>query len=87
MHADIFTLTAQKLLFNVSQRDMQQHWPAVRTGKWHGSTGQVVQQRPDLVVMQVLMGAYRSVTGHHGQEMVEHPGQTLIEDVVCGRRT
>jgi hypothetical protein len=83
MHADIFTLTAQKRLFNVSQRDMQQHGPAVWTGKRHRSAGQVVQQRPDLVIMQVLMGAYRSVTCHHGQQMMEHPGQTLIEDVFC----
>ena len=44
MHADIFTLTAQKLLFNVSQRDMQEHWPAVWTGKRHSGAGQIVQQ-------------------------------------------
>ncbi len=67
MHADIFTLTAQKLLFNVSQRDMQEHWPTVWTGKRHGDAGQVVQQRPDLVVMQVLMGTHSAVTRHHSQ--------------------
>jgi hypothetical protein len=44
-----------------------------------------VQQRPDLVVMQVLMGTDSAVTRHHGQQMVEHPGQTFIEDVVCCR--
>jgi hypothetical protein len=47
-----------------------------------GSTCQVVQQRPKLVVMQVLMGTHSAVTRHHGQQTVEHPGQTLIEDVV-----
>jgi hypothetical protein len=83
MHADIFTLTAQKLLFNISQSNMQEHWPAVWTGKRHGGAGQVVQHRPDLVVMQALMGPHRAVTRHHGQQTVEHPGQTLIEDVVC----
>jgi site-specific recombinase XerD len=67
MHADTFTLTAQKLLFNISQRDMQQHRPAVWTGKRHGRAGQVVQQGADLVVVQVLMGADSGVTGHHGQ--------------------
>jgi hypothetical protein len=85
MHTDIFTLTAQKLLFNVSQSNMQEHWPAVWTGKRHGDAGQVVQQRPDLVVMQVLMGPHSAVTRHHSQQMVEHPGQTLVEDVVCCR--
>ena len=83
MHADIFTLTAQKLLFNISQGNVQEHWPAVRTGKRHGGAGQVVQQRPDLVVMQVLMGTHSAVTCHHGQQMVEYLRQTLIEDVVC----
>ena len=82
MHADIFTLTAQKLLFNVSQRDMQEHGPAVWTGKRHGGAGQIVQQGANFVVMQVLMGPHRAVTRHHGQQTVEHPGQTLIEDVV-----
>src|SRR5215471_9659683 len=82
MHTDIFTLAAQELLFNISQRNMQEHWPAVWTGKRHGGAGQVVQQRPNFVVMQVLMGTYSAVTRHHGQETVEHPGQTLIEDVV-----
>jgi hypothetical protein len=85
MHADIFTLTAQKLLFNVSQSNMQEHGPAVWTGKRHGSACQVVQQRPDLVVMQMLMGTHSAVTCHHGQQMVEHPRQTLIKDVVCCR--
>ena len=67
MHADIFTLTAQKFLFNISQRNMQEHWPAVWTGKRHGSTGQVVQQRPNFMVMQVLMSTHSAVTRHHGQ--------------------
>ena len=87
MHADIFTLTAQKLLFNISQSNMQEHWPAVRTGKRHGSTGQVVQQRPNFMVMQVLMGTHSAMTRHYGQQTVEHPGQTLIEDVVGCRGT
>src|SRR4029434_6068691 len=82
MRADIFTLPAQKLLFNISQRNMQEHWPAVWTGKRHGSTSQVVQQGPNFMVMQVLMGTHSAVTRHHGQQTVEHPGQTLIEDVV-----
>ena len=82
MHADIFTLTAQKLLFNVSQSNMQEHWPAVWTGKRHGGACQVVEQRPDLVVMQVLMGPHSAMTRHHGQQVVEYPGQTLIKDVV-----
>jgi len=86
MHADIFTLTAQKLLFNVSQSNVQQHWPAVGAGKRHSGACQVVQQGPDLVVMQVLMGTHSAVTRHHGQQMVEHPGQTLIEAVVGCRR-
>src|SRR5713101_5400547 len=51
MHTDIFTLTAQELLFNVSESDMQEHRPAVWTGKRHGGACQVVQQRPYLVVM------------------------------------
>src|SRR5712691_4432864 len=67
MHTDIFTLTAQKLLFNISQSNMQEHGPAVWTGKRHGDAGQVVQQRPDLVVMQVLMGTHSAVTRHHSQ--------------------
>ena len=86
MHTDIFTLTAQKLLFNVSQSDMQEHRPAVWAGKRHGGACQVVQQRPELVVMQALMGADSAVTRHHGQEMMEHPRQALIEAVVsCWR--
>ena len=59
--------TAQELLFNVSQSNMQEHWPAVWTGKRHGRAGQVVQQGADLVVVQELMGADSGVTGHHGQ--------------------
>ena len=47
---------------------------AVWTGKRHGRAGQVVQQGPDLVLMQVLMSAYSSVTRHHGQQMVGTPG-------------
>src|SRR5215471_288081 len=85
MYADIFTLTAQKLLFNISQSNMQEHRPAVWTGKRHGGAGQVVQQRPDLVVMQVMMGTHSAMTRHHGQQTVEHPWQTLIEGVVSCR--
>src|SRR5438552_3920300 len=82
-HADVFTLTAQKLLFNVSQSDMQEHRPTVRAGKRHGGAGEVVQQGPYLVVMQALMGADSTVTRHHGEQMMEHPRQALIEAVVC----
>ena len=84
-HAGIFTLTAQKLLFNVSQSNMQEHWAAMWAGKRHDSACQVMQQRPNFVVVQVLMGPHSAVTRHHGQQMMEHPGQTLIEDVVCCR--
>ena len=55
MHADIFTLTAQKLLFNVSQSNMQEHGPAVWAGKRHGDACQVVQQRLQQIVLNLLM--------------------------------
>ncbi len=73
MHTDIFTLTAQKLLFNISQSNMQEYRPAMWAGKRHSGACQVMQQRPYLVVMQALMGADSAVTRHHRQQMMEHP--------------